>query len=151
MRARESFVRRHAKCPIDGRPQLTFESDEQRRGWKPCSCPIHWYGPLAGGKAKRRSTGATDWDRAREVVKAWKAGQPTPPPPAPEPTKDQKPAGVSIETAAKGYIAEHERVGSAKNTIKKYKILTEKVKAFSTDVKHYHLPAQWTVADVREF
>ena len=145
----QTYYRRHAKCSVAGRKGNSFEPDE-RRGWKPCACPIYFYGTLRPGeKAIRRSTAVTDWREADEVVNRWRAGLCEPEPPRPTTTPGT--GKTTVEAAGKAYVAEHERVGSATSTIKKYRILTRKVTEFTEGQKHYGYLDQWTTPDVREF
>jgi integrase len=68
--------------------------------------------------------------------------------PGPEPQPDAK--LVSIAEAAAAYIAEHEQVRSAPNTIKKYRELTRKVQIFSDDIGLRTID-EWNPALVRQF
>jgi acyl-CoA synthetase (AMP-forming)/AMP-acid ligase II len=72
-----NLYRRHfriaGKCLGGYEPDFrNYETDELRRGWKKCHCPIYADGTL-GGKFKRRNTKKTTWREAKEVVTAWEA------------------------------------------------------------------------------
>src|SRR6266853_4600352 len=72
-----NLYRRHfripGKCVGGYEPDFrNYETDELRRGWKKCHCPIYADGTL-GGKFKRRNTKKTTWREAKEVVSTWEA------------------------------------------------------------------------------
>jgi hypothetical protein len=46
---------------------LTYETNELRRSWKKCSCPIYASGTL-NGHFKRRNTERAVWPDAKTVV-----------------------------------------------------------------------------------
>jgi hypothetical protein len=103
-----NLYRRHrAECEA-GHPEQfrSGEFEERKKGWKRCACLIHASGTLKG-KFRRKSTGLTDWDQARELVAHWKSWGDESPTPAPGP----HPASfstdrITIEKAVREYQAE---------------------------------------------
>ena len=124
------------------------ELEEGRRGWKRCLCPIHISGTLSG-KFKRRSTERTNWDEAREIEAAlrssgsWDGNVPE----APIPIKAV--SRVTIERAIAAFLADH-GLSLASNTLRKYRTILNKLRAFSS-LKGYVLLEQLAPIDVREF
>ena len=154
-----NLYRRHFRSP--GRclghyePDFrNYETDELRRGWKKCRCPIYADGTL-GGKFKRKNTKQTSWPEAKAVASLWEAAgrwddeaipiSSVSPAPDPLPASDD----ITIERAVAAFLAEHAE-SSAPNTQKKYRIILNKFKAHSAG-KGYVMIAQWTPTDVREF
>lgn len=153
-----NLYRRHgSNCP-GGRAlhQMTYETDELRRTWKKCSCPIYASGTL-NRHFKRKNTEQTSWPEARTIAAGleavgcwegdrsvpsslpWNSGEAVPP------TTE----GITIERAVNAFLAEQTE-SSAPNTLKKYAIITKKLKAFSSE-KGYVMISQWGPIDVREF
>jgi hypothetical protein len=154
-----NLYRRHgSNCP-GGRAlhETTYESNELRRNWKRCSCPIYGSGTL-GGHFKRKNTEQNTWPEARavaagwETVGRWSGDVGIPPPPAlaaHQPARSPNPEGVTLELAVKAFLAEYLE-SSASNTYKKYSIIMSKLKAYSAG-KGYVMINQWGPIDVREF
>jgi integrase len=155
-----NLYRRHfrtpGKCLAGLEPDFrNYESDELRRGWKKCHCPIYADGTL-GGQFRRKNTKQVTWPEARAIAGAWEAiGQwqdqatvPPPVQPAPESTSSTQ-EGVTIDRATAAFLAEHAE-SSAPNTQKKYAIIIKKLKAHSAE-KGYVMIDQWGPIDVREF
>lgn len=72
-----SLYRRHSrvpgKCAGGHQPDAqTYESDERRRAWKRCSCPIYASGTI-GGHFRRVNTKRVAWDEAAAVAAGWEA------------------------------------------------------------------------------
>ncbi|MGC9969936.1 MAG: hypothetical protein ABSE56_05040 [Bryobacteraceae bacterium] len=72
-----SLYRRHSrvpgKCAGGHQPDAqTYESDERRRAWKRCSCPIYASGTI-GGHFRRVNTKQVVWDEAKVVAASWEA------------------------------------------------------------------------------
>jgi hypothetical protein len=72
-----SLYRRHSRVPgrCSGGHQpdaQTYESDERRRAWKRCSCPIYASGTI-GGQFRRVNTKRVVWDEAKAVAASWEA------------------------------------------------------------------------------
>src|SRR6266853_4449938 len=113
-----NLYRRHfripGKCVGGYEPDFrNYETDELRRGWKKCHCPIYADGTL-GGKFKRRNTKKTNWREAKEVVAAWEVagawGAPDAaiavPDRAPEPPEaEASRPSITIQFATDAYLA----------------------------------------------
>jgi hypothetical protein len=72
-----SLYRRHSrvpgKCAGGHQPDAqTYESDERRRAWKRCSCPIYAGGTI-GGHFRRVNTKRVVWDEAKVVAAGWES------------------------------------------------------------------------------
>jgi len=72
-----SLYRRHSrvpgKCAGGHQPDAqTYESDERRRAWKRCSCPIYASGTI-GGQFRRVNTKRVVWDEAKLVAAGWES------------------------------------------------------------------------------
>jgi hypothetical protein len=112
-----NIYRRHgSNCP-GGRPlhTMSYEADENRRGWKNCSCPIYASGTLQR-VFKRKNTERRTWDEAKAVVsiwetaESWEANAPAPAPQeaarvAPEATAIDAAQGVTIVDGTDSFIA----------------------------------------------
>ena len=153
-----NLYRRHfrtaGKCsggyPADFR---NYESDEFRKGWKKCRCPIYADGTLAG-HFRRRNTKLVAWPEARTLAATWEAAgrwdEEVVPPPAlfaPVPPADS--GFVTIERAISLFLNEHAGT-SAPNTVKKYRLLMKKLTAFA-EARGYVSISQLAPIDVREF
>ncbi len=82
------LYRRHSrvpgKCTGGHEPDAqSYESDERRRGWKRCSCPIYASGTI-DGQFRRVNTKQVAWSGARAVAASWEAARAWP---APAPTR----------------------------------------------------------------
>ena len=60
---------RSAGYPLNFR---NYETDELRRGWKKCHCPIYAVGTLSG-VFKRVATKRTSWEDAKAVAARWES------------------------------------------------------------------------------
>lgn len=103
---------------------FTSESEERRKGWARCHCPI-----VAGGTlnriSRRMATKQTDWKKAAEVMapyvaaNSWSPTLPPSPPPglqsAPEPASS--PERRRLADAIEVYIKAHEDASSATMTV----------------------------------
>jgi integrase len=97
--------------------------------------------------------------RSERYRDAWEAsgkcdGSINPPPPLSAPAllstaESTKAEGVTVERAVKAFLAEY-LDSAASNTYKKYSIMMNKLKAYST-AKGYVMIDQWAPLDVREF
>ena len=154
-----NLYRRHSRtrgnCLAGFEPEFrSYESDELRRGWKKCHCPIYADGTLAG-KFKRQNTKKISWPEAKAVASAWEVagrwtddpGAPAPSSPVPAPAPESR--QTTIERAVGAFLAQHEE-SSALNTQKKYAIIMKKLRAHSAE-KGYVMIDQWGPIDVREF
>ena len=124
------------------------ELEEGRRGWKRCICPIHVSGTL-GGKFKRRSTEQTTWEKAREVEAAlrrdgsWNGELPA------CPIAVETVSRITVDRAIQAFLSDH-GLSLAPNTLRKYRTILGKLKAYSA-FKGYVLLEQLAPIDVREF
>lgn len=134
---------------------MSYETDELRRSWKRCFCPIYASGTLSR-QFKRKNTECTGWDEAKTLARVWQdsdswdgpAMVPERQPPVPDaPAPD---AGrITVERAIQAFTAEYQE-HAASATQKKYRLLLAKLKAFA-DSRGYIMLDQWTPIDVREF
>jgi integrase len=153
-----SLYRRHHrtadKCTAGHKPDsFTYESDEGRRTWKKCVCPIYSSGTL-GGKFQRRNTGQHQWEAAKIVAQRWQAAgswedkAAVAPPPLPDDPAHRDPARISIGEATEKYLEEHRKIKSAPLTIAGYVERCNALKKFSL-ARGIHWLDQWTSHDVR--
>jgi integrase len=156
-----NLYRRHfrtpGKCTGGYEPDSrNYETDELRRGWKKCRCPIYAAGTL-GGKFNRRNTRQSTWSEAKAIAVRWETAacwgpeDPAEPPvpTAANPNNGPDSANTTIERAAAAFLAEHAE-NSAPNTQRKCRTIMDKLKAYSA-AKGYVLIEQWGPIDVREF
>jgi integrase len=155
-----NLYRRHfrtpGKCLGGYQPDFrNYETDELRRSWRKCHCPIYADGTL-GGSFKRKNTKRTAWPEAKAIAAQWEAEghwqHETASPASPQSSPDSfsfAPEGVTIERATFAFLAEHAE-SSAPNTQKKYGIIIKKLKFYS-EKKGYVMIDQWGPIDVREF
>lgn len=157
-----ALYRRHRRdCKAGHREELrTSEYDERKKDWRRCECPIFLSGSLEK-EFRRVNTGRWQWNEARalaldrEAKGTWdeqahkedkvQAEMMQPHQSSPSP---QNPPGVTIEQAVAAFAAEFEE-DAAPNTQKKYRLLLNKLKAFSV-MKGYVMVGQWTPLDIRE-
>jgi integrase len=146
-----NLYRRHRPDCEAGHPEefRSGEFEERKKGWKRCACVIFASGTLAG-KFKRKSTGTTDWEKAKDTVTSWKSWDHQMPTPLSEvvlsPASDTR---VSIDRAVNAFLANHGE-SSAFTTQRMYRYLMNRFRAFS-DLRGYLLLDQWGPIDVREF
>jgi len=76
-----NLYRRHGSNCVGGRAlhETTYESDEFRRNWKRCSCPIYASGTLSG-HFRRKNTEQKTWPEAHTVAAGWESAGRWPPP-----------------------------------------------------------------------
>ena len=69
-----NLYRRHGSNCVGGRAlhETTCESDEFRRNWKRCSCPIYASGTLSG-HFRRKNTEQKTWPEAHTVAAGWES------------------------------------------------------------------------------
>src|SRR5690349_10308530 len=67
-----NLYRRHGSHCVGGRElhDMSYETDELRRSWKKCCCPIYVSGTL-DRRFKRKNTERTNWDEAKALVRVW--------------------------------------------------------------------------------
>jgi integrase len=121
------------------------EFEERKKGWKHCACLIFASGTLAR-KFRRKSTGQTDWERAREVVSSWKTWDNEMPVQIPELVPSSK---VTIERAVSAFLDSHSRT-SALTTQRMYRYMMNRFKEFS-ESRGFVVLEQWGPIDIREF
>ena len=147
------LYRRHRRDCKAAHPEesRTSEYDERKKGWRRCECPIFVSGTLLG-KFKRQNTGQWEWDSARPICSDWEsAGNwAGPQPKSPEPllVVAQLSGRITVVEAIQTFMAEIEN-HAAPNTVKKYRLLLSKLKAFS-ESRGCAAVGQWSPADVRE-
>jgi hypothetical protein len=134
--------KRSAGYPLNFR---NYETDELRRGWKKCHCPIYAVGTL-NGVFKRVNTKRTSWEDARIVAARWETLGSWEEPVAVAPASSN---GVTVERSVSLFLSDH-AAALAPNTQKKYEHITAKILSYSRE-KGFVLLEQWTPTDVREF
>jgi integrase len=140
---------------IAGHPgdSTSYETDELRRTWKKCVCPIYVSGTL-GGKFARKNTKCFAWPEAKLVMVAWIArGSWDDLPPVPPPSPDAPAKGdgrIAIAEAIEKYLAEHKASGSKELTLQSYEERTRAFARYSEKLGYYWLD-QWTMSDVRDY
>src|ERR1700730_13503655 len=112
-----TLYRRHtSRCSQSrSRHERSYESDELRRGFKKCQCPIQFEGKIKGTGFVRKSTEKTSWEEAKFVADSWEADIGTAPTQLPEPQAVTEPASVAkkdepvtIERVASEFMADVE-------------------------------------------
>jgi integrase len=140
---RLNLQRRHSERCAGGHPAYSrsYESDERRRTWKQCFCPIYAGGTL-GGVFRRKNTDSNDWHEARTAAAAWEQtgswkGAPSPVAPA---DLERQPEGaqstVTIQFATEAYLANRSGRAIAHSTYRKYQTLVKQLRDFA-DSKGY--------------
>ncbi len=153
-----NLYRRHgSNCPGGRKPfESTYESDELRRSWKRCLCPIYASGTL-GGRFKRRNTERTSWDEAKALAHAWedagswdgRAAVNAPEAPSVD-TAPQAPRPITTADALSAFVAVREGAQIARSTLRKYKTFAKQLQTFAND-KGYVALNQFTSADIDMF
>jgi integrase len=146
-----NLYRRHRLDCEAGHPEefRSGEFEERKKGWKRCACVIFASGTLVG-RFKRKSTGQTDWQRAREIASSWKSWGDELAAPLPEAVAAPNPSRkVTIERAVKAFLASHAE-SSAYTTQRMYRYMMNRFTNFS-ELRGYLLLDQWGPIDVREF
>lgn len=136
-----SFRRHTADCTA-GRPrhERTYESDERKRGYAKCSCPIHFEGVLDGSGFTRKGTGAITWDVGNRVVARWErdgnadATLAMVEADAPSASNPADSSTVTIQHACEAFLND----AAARNldlstTYAKYKTLTKQMQTYADD------------------
>jgi hypothetical protein len=114
-----NLYRRHfrtpGKCTGGYEPDSrNYETDELRREWKKCRCPIYAAGTL-GEKFNRRNTRQSTWSEAKaiaaqwETTGCWDTEEPAQPllPTAASPNTGPDSTNTTIERAVAAFLAEH--------------------------------------------
>lgn len=120
------LYRRHtSRC---SRHERSFESDELRRGFKKCQCPIQFEGKIKGAGFVRKSTEKTTWEEAKVFAASWEAsGTQAVPLPEPPPLSEfaaaitKKDEPVTIDRAAAEFMADIEARQMDESTRRKYR------------------------------
>ena len=153
-----NLYRRHGSHCSGGRAlyDMTYETDEVRRSWKRCSCPIYASGTL-NERFKRRNTERLAWPDAKTVVAEWetagswngpvKAAGPLVP--AAEPA-DPSQSRLTIADAIRSYLAIREGGGIASATLRKYQTFTKQLAKFA-EARGYIMLDQFTSRDIDVF
>jgi integrase len=157
-----SFQRRHGPGCAANRKQgsFSYEADELRKGAKRCDCRIYAVGTLAG-EFRRHPTKERTWSRAKEAVAPflaagrWDVSQPPPPSPVGPIIPPPKGGGdsrspLSISDAVEACVKEHERAGSARSTIDKYRQVLG-IFARASVERGFRYLDDWKPADIRAF
>jgi integrase len=153
-----NVYRRHGShCPGGRNPhEMTYESDELRRSWKKCACPIYASGTLSA-QFKRKNTERTSWVDAKRIVEewdtagAWDGGsEPSEPkePPAAEPVP--APSRITISDAVAAFLAIRQGAKIASATLRKYRTFTKQLSEFANR-RGYVVLDQFTSADIDVF
>jgi integrase len=160
-----NVYRRHGShCP-GGRAlhEMTYETDELRRNWKKCSCPIYASGTLKG-QFKRKNTERTAWAEAKTIVSQWESAGSwngdavpivaTPIVPGPADSapslSETGPPRVTIGEAVKAYLAVRSGSGIVSATLRKHKTFVKQLEAFAA-ARGYVMLEQLTSADIDVF
>jgi integrase len=157
-----ALYRRHTSKCSQRRPrhERTYESDEQRRGFKRCQCPIQFEGTLRVAGFTRKSTQQATWVEAKSLVSIWEAagspvdsltsgerhepvpGSPTPPP--------QEARLATIEQAAKEFLSDIEARRMDESTRRKYRTMLKQLRAYADHCGFLYLN-QFDVDEVTKF
>ena len=153
-----NLYRRHGSHCVGGRAlhDMSYETDELRRSWKKCYCPIYVSGTLER-RFKRKNTERTTWDDAKALVRTWEeagswngpaetAVPPTPAPDAPATAPDR----MKIADAIAAFLAIRDGSNIAVSTLRKYRTFCKQLRAFADD-KGYVMLDQFTSADIDMF
>ena len=155
-----NLYRRHGSSCPGGHAQheTSYESDELRRSWKKCDCPIYVSGTL-GRQFKRKNTECRLWDQARAVIAPWEAagrwGAPIQSVPTPEPEQHPhaarvEPQGITIVDAAESFVASRQNRGIEPPTLAKYKTFVKQLRGYCNE-RGYVWLQQLTVTDMDRF
>ena len=152
-----NLQRRHSERCEGGHPAYSrsYETDERKRAWRKCYCPIYAGGTL-GGAFRRKNTNATDWDEAKAVAAGWEqagswsAGTASvvPAPSVQSVAGDQ--GRFTIDHATMAYLANREGRSIAQATARKYRTLIKLIRAFA-ETRGYVMLDQFTVSDMDAF
>lgn len=155
-----TLYRRHTSKCSQGRTrhERTFESDELRRGFKKCQCPIQFEGKIKGAGFVRKSTEKISWEEAKLVAGSWETAAGTQPAPIPEPPNVSEPASavpkkdepVTIERAATEFLADIEARQMDESTRRKYRTMLKQLRAFADQFGFRYL-SQFSVDELTKF
>jgi integrase len=153
------LYRRHIKTCIARRAKddITLETDERRRGYVKCVCPIHFEGALRSG-FRRKGTGQTTWVEANTVAAAWETAGDVDIAPvvalAKVPAAASGGAAPRTPTATQDAIAGYLKDATARNldheTWRKYRVMTRQLQAFADD-KGLRFVHEWDTPLCTEF
>jgi len=155
-----TLYRRHTSKCSQGRArhERTYESDELRRGFKKCQCPIQFEGKIKGAGFVRKSTQRIAWEEAKPVAAFWEAAAGTQPVPLQEPPAVSEPAAalakrdepVTIERAAREFLADIDARRMDESTRRKYRTMLKQLGAYADEVGFRYLN-QFNVEELTKF
>lgn len=154
-----TLYRRHTSKCSQGRSrhERSYESDELRRGFKKCQCPIQFEGKIKGVGFVRKSTEKISWEEAKLLAGSWDAAgtQPVPvpePPPAsePGPAGPKKDEPVTIGRAAAEFLADIEARQMDESTRRKYRTMLKQLRAYADELGFRYLN-QFSVEELTKF
>ena len=153
-----SLYRRHTLKCSQHRPRQvrTYESDELRRGFKKCECPIQFEGKTQRAGFVRRSTEKASWDEAKLVAASWFVE--TGAQPVTEPSKISGPelgvpnrdAPVTMERAVAEFLADVDARRMDDETRRKYRTMLTQLRRYADELGFRHL-TQFTVDEITRF
>jgi integrase len=137
------------ECEGSHKPKtFTSESEERKKGWKRCKCPIVANGTL-DRVAKRMATKQTDWSEAARMMapyiaaNSWEiAADPVPPLPSPTSKPASGKTRMKLQEAFEKYLEAHEEAESAHGTVRGYRFLKERLLRFVKRTGAAHMD-QW--------
>ena len=154
-----TLYRRHtSRCSQSrSRHERSYESDELRRGFKKCQCPIQFEGKIRGTGFVRKSTEKTSWEEAKLVADSWEAAAGTVPTQLPEPQAVTEPASVAkkdepvtIERVASEFMTDIEARQMDESTRRKYRTMLKQLQAYA-DEFGFRCLSQFTVEELTKF
>jgi len=154
-----TLYRRHTSKCSQGRSrhERTYESDELRRGFKKCHCPIQFEGKVKGAGFIRKSTEKTTWEAAKLVADSWETPGKTgpaaiPAPVAPEPVTSvaKKDEPVTIARAATEFLADMGARQMDEATRRKYRTMLKQLRSYA-DEFGFRFLSQFNVEELTKF
>jgi integrase/recombinase XerD len=137
-----SLYRRHTSKCSQGRSrhERTYESDELRRGFKKCNCPIQFEGKVKGVGFLRKSTEKISWDEAKVAAAGWETAAISQPAQLPQPPVSESASvarnnnePVTIERAVKEFLADIEARKMDDSTRRKYRTMLKQLRAYAAE------------------
>ena len=153
-----TLYRRHTSRCSQGRSrhERNYESDELRRGFKKCQCPIQFEGKISGVGFVRKSTERTSWQEAKLVAASWESGVATVPAQLPcaqavaEPAAAKRDEPVTIELVASEFMADIEARQMDEATRRKYRTMLKQLQGYADEFGFRYL-SQFTVEELTKF
>lgn len=127
-----TIYRRHLKV---------CEHAKEGRKYRRCRCPIHVEGTLEG-RLIRQSLETTNWQRATDIVHEWESKG--------IPVVEEAVTQPLIREACERFKADAAARKLAASTLKKYRVLTDQLVAFSDSVGAQYL-TQLGIDEIRKF